>query len=191
MTGQNEPDLVSKAIHGDRNAMEWLWKTHRRWVAVVLMAHKPRQSEMEDLLQEVAVKFVQSVSKLRDPLKFRPWLRSLAVHAATSALRRQETGKRLHGPWQEVDQEFPDPRPGNSAEQMTRAEEVIDRMARLPAEFREVLWLRSIQGLSQKAIAKTLQIPETTIETRLVRARKMLRQALEPLKPMEKAPNRP
>ena len=49
----------------------------------------------------------------------------------------------------------------------------------LPSQYSEPLLLRAVRGLSQREIAETLQLPETTVETRLARARRMLRDELD------------
>jgi RNA polymerase sigma-70 factor (ECF subfamily) len=49
----------------------------------------------------------------------------------------------------------------------------------LPDEYREPLLLRAVRGLSYRQIADILSVPITTVETRLVRARRMLREQIE------------
>jgi RNA polymerase sigma factor (sigma-70 family) len=51
---------------------------------------------------------------------------------------------------------------------------VLTLAQRLAPEYAEPLMLRAMRGMSQKQIAQTLDLPETTVETRLARARKML-----------------
>jgi DNA-directed RNA polymerase specialized sigma24 family protein len=50
--------LIAKACSGDRNAQQELWRAHRRWVAAIILAHRPQSVEVDDLMQDVAVKFV-------------------------------------------------------------------------------------------------------------------------------------
>jgi RNA polymerase sigma-70 factor (ECF subfamily) len=62
------------------------------------------------------------------------------------------------------------------------AEEARRAMAaanRLPEEYREPLLLRCVRGMSYKQIADLMGVPVTTIETRLARARRMVREELE------------
>ena len=47
----------------------------------------------------------------------------------------------------------------------------------LPDGYREPLFLKAVQGLSYRNIAEILGLPETTVETRIARARRMLRDA--------------
>lgn len=60
--------------------------------------------------------------------------------------------------------------------QLQKADAEILRKAldRLPAEFREVLVLRELEGLSYKQLARIMEIPMGTVMSRLARARKRL-----------------
>ncbi|MEM1424474.1 MAG: sigma-70 family RNA polymerase sigma factor [Planctomycetota bacterium] len=149
------------------------WREHRRWVAAVLLAHKPREAELEDLLQEVAVRLVAHAHELRDPTAIKPWLRTIAVNIARSAGRRQKVRRDAR---ETIER---DARSRAQDERTTERDEVLDATMTLPEAYREPLLLRSLRGMSYKQIADTLGVPMTTIETRLVRARRMLKEALE------------
>ena len=62
-----------------------------------------------------------------------------------------------------------------------QARETLELIARLPPLYAEPLLLQSAQGLSQRQIAELLDVPETTVETRLARARRMLREMVRQL----------
>jgi DNA-directed RNA polymerase specialized sigma24 family protein len=66
--------------------------------------------------------------------------------------------------------------PGQLGEEAHR---ILDAARSLPEEYSEPLLLRAVQGLSYRAIGQIMELPETTIETRIARARRMLREALE------------
>jgi RNA polymerase sigma-70 factor (ECF subfamily) len=61
------------------------------------------------------------------------------------------------------------------------AAEMLALLERLPSQFAEPLLLQATQGLSQRQLAQLLGVPETTVETRLARGRRMLRQLLQQL----------
>ncbi|MFZ4573600.1 MAG: RNA polymerase sigma factor, partial [Phycisphaerales bacterium] len=100
------------AIAGDEDSLRALWSDHRRWVAAILLAHKPRWADVEDLLQEVALSFVRKVHEIRDPRALKPWLRTVALNAAHAAARSGKvrtwaTGRQSSDPGFEADQRAP------------------------------------------------------------------------------------
>ncbi len=56
---------------------------------------------------------------------------------------------------------------------------LLDRLARLPESYREPLVLRAVSGMRSKQIACVLGVPPATVDTRIARARRMLRE-IEP-----------
>jgi DNA-directed RNA polymerase specialized sigma24 family protein len=95
----SEADLAQRAIAGESEAVAALWRTHRRWVGAVLLAHRPRGVDLEDLLQEVAVIVLQKIAELRDPERLRPWLAAIARNVARMEGRvGHRTQKRFNFP---------------------------------------------------------------------------------------------
>ena len=171
VAGLAEARLHARAAQGEVEAIESVWRRNRRWIAAVLAAHAPRGVEIEDLLQEVAATFLAKAREIRDAASVRGWLRVVAVNEARMAARdrgiERKSLARFAASWR-----------GESADRHAAAEarETLELLARLPAQYAEPLLLQAGQGLSQREIAEILDVPETTIETRLARARRMLRQ---------------
>jgi RNA polymerase sigma-70 factor, ECF subfamily len=170
----------------DHADLRELWLSHRRWIGAILLAHKPAHEDLEDLLHEVALRLVRSADDLRDPAAVRPWLRTVAINVARTAGRR--TKVRRDGARSVADSvsdraersdlgDAPAPERLGAREEAQRA---MDAAGRLPEHYREPLLLRAVRGMSYRQIADTLGIPITTVETRLARARRMLREELEP-----------
>ena len=156
------------------------WREHRRWVAAVLLAHMPRHAELEDLLQDVALTLVARGHELREPAALRGWLRTVALNTARMAARRVRLP--VADTAGEGGEQLPDPaveRRERQRDAAAEAERALQLTRELPDPYREALLLRCVDGLSQKQIAETLGVPETTVETRLARARRMLRDKLE------------
>lgn len=187
--------IIARAIRGDHDALRRLWNEHRRWVAAILLAHMPRSSksgaaagpELDDLLQEVAVTLIGKISGLRDEAAFKPWLRAVAMSIARTSGRRTKVRKegwlRLVGfSGRESDADALDAGPGSArAEVLAEGRRLMDLAAELPDGYREPLLLKCVQGMSYKQIGEVMGLPDTTIETRIARARRMLRErALRP-----------
>lgn len=164
------------------SALVRLWHAHRRWVAAVVYAHKPRDVEVDDLLQDVAMRLVRNVHLLNDPDSVRPWLRTVAINVARSAGRRTRARSRVitsidAEKAQQIASGQPLDRGAFDRSARDRGRRALELAAGLPPHYREPLLL-SIRGLSQKQVADILGEPVTTVETRLIRARRMLRDEL-------------
>jgi len=168
---------IESAIAGHSDALSQVWVGVRRWVAVILIAHKPREADLEDLLQLVALQVCRKVHEVRDPSLFKPWLRTVTINIAREqgrkATRKRAGMLRLVG------------RTRNEADQIGNmqlsedAKRVLDAALSLPEKYREPVLMRCQQSMSYKQIAEVLSLPETTIETRIARGRRMLRETIE------------
>lgn len=162
---------------GDALDVEAIWAEHRRWVAAILLAYKPRWVDLDDLLQDVAVAVVRHGRELRDPSAVKPWLRSVAINAARAAARsgnvRQAHLESLRlGTAGEAPAGDADARIGEESSR------VLAHAMELPDGYREPLILKAVRDLSYRQIGEVLGLPETTVETRIARARRMLRERL-------------
>ncbi|UCD75352.1 MAG: sigma-70 family RNA polymerase sigma factor [Phycisphaerales bacterium] len=168
--------VVADAVRGDREAMQALWQTHRRWIAAVLLTHKPRQVELEDLLQEVAMTVVKRIGTLRDEANVRSWLRTVAINAARAAGRSTNRRPQMTLVGEDVEAQSPPPIDHASSDEQFRR--VMDAVGLLPEEYREPLMLRAMHGMRSRQISTILGIAPATIDTRVARARGMLREIL-------------
>src|SRR5262245_52860470 len=165
--------LVERARAGDRDAASSLWREHRAWIAASLIARGARAADLEDLLQETALAFVRHLPTLRDAASLRPWLRALAANALRTEHRKSAVRARRRS-----DEDVRTIAAGETPDAREDAQCALARLRALPPEYAEPLLLRCVRGLSQREIAATLGLPETTVETRLVRARRLLREQL-------------
>lgn len=182
---RTEERLIERARSGDRRAQQNLWRAHRRWVAAIILAHRPRSVEVEDLMQDTALKFITRIETLRDAAAFRPWLRRIAINICRGAARRDRPTLSLaeddrdlddrHGRHRAPPAAAPGPSPGGQVAQRDSSECLFQHALTLPPEYREPLLLRCVRGLSYLEISEILDMPVTTVETRLARARRMLR----------------
>lgn len=184
----SDNDLLARAAKGDAEALGALWHAQRRWLAAILLAYMPADASLDDLLQEVALIMVKRLSTLREPDALRPWLRTVAVNVARGEARSRAL--RLRGrPLPEDGEQLVDEVGARRLAAREQLQPVLAAARELPPKYREPLLLKALQGLSQGEIAATLDLPVTTVETRLAQARRLLRQALQPAPPG--APLRP
>ncbi len=156
-----------------------IWRTHRRWLSAVLLAHRPRGADLDDLLQEVALIVTRRLGDLREPERLMPWLRAIAVNVARGAARRAAAAPAQSTAPEELDGLAAAASDLERLELQEEARHVLCLALALAPEYREPLFLRCLDGMSQRDIAEALGLPETTVETRIARARKALREAAE------------
>ena len=165
--------VVVDAVNGDHAAMDALWHEHRRWIAAVLLAHKSAEDQVEDLLQDVAMTIVRKINTLRDTRHVRAWLRTVAVNAARASARSRRARPKL-APLS-VDPPGPDHFGATRVSVDDEARHLMTLAARLPNSYREPLLLRAVHGMRGRQIAEIMNLAEATVETRIARGRRMLR----------------
>jgi RNA polymerase sigma-70 factor (ECF subfamily) len=183
--------LFTKAHRGDTAALRELWQINRRWIAGVLLAYKPRHAELDDLLQEVALTMVRKIDAVREPEALTAWLRAVAINTARLAARSEQRRPehkgasslraRNAGPVPLNDDALADSTAFESDLVAARREEgqrLLNSVLALPEAYREPVLLRSVKGMSYREISAITGLPETTIETRIARGRRMLRDQL-------------
>ena len=174
---QRERATITAAIRGESEAVRDLWQDHRRWVAVILLAHKPREIDLEDLLQDVAMTFVRTISELREEAAFKPWLRTVSINAARASGRKVRTYRKHFGDAVSAEAGVEERRSmGPDEATNEEARRLMSLAMEMPEGYREPLLLRCVRGMNYKAIAQLLSLPETTVETRIARGRRMLRE---------------
>jgi RNA polymerase sigma-70 factor (ECF subfamily) len=128
-------------------------------------------AEAEDVVQDACVRAMRFYGSLRDD-DARAWLLTIVRNTWYSRVsRRGAAGLPLEAADDPVDEE-PDPE-AHLLRQRTVAH-VRQAIEQLPVDFREVLVLREIEGMSYKEIAAVVQVPTGTVMSRLARARDRL-----------------
>ena len=160
--------------------MEWADVVAKYADVVYTMAYRLTgdDEEARDLAQDVLVRLHRGLAKYREG-NFEGWLYRTTVNAFRDRLRKR---KRLR------EDVLGDEPPGMKTtgiveEEVQRGElhDVVQRaLVKLPAEYREAVVLRDLEGRSYEEIAQILGIPAGTVRSRIHRGREALRQLLEP-----------
>lgn len=136
----------------------------------------------EDLVQDTMLKAYRSWRQYRPGTNAKGWLLTILRNTFINDYRR-----RKHEPVamdieavapHALDRSIAETDPEGSFFAQIVDDKVIEAVDALPTEFREVLALSDIEGMSYADIAKTLQIPVGTVKSRLFRARRLLQATL-------------
>lgn len=172
--------LLEAARRGESEALASLWQRHAPWLRAVLLAHGTMGADGDDLLQEVAVTFVERHGEIRAGGALPGWLRQVAINVARSAGRKRSV-RRILRPLGDAEASIPDPdqeRQRERTRSSDQLEDVLMEVHKLPLELKEPLLMKSVEGLSQRDIARILSISESAVESRLARARRALRERI-------------
>jgi RNA polymerase sigma factor (sigma-70 family) len=141
-------------------------------------------ADAEDVVQDAAVRALRYFSSLRND-DARAWL--LTIVRNTWYARFSKAGRAEQ---REVLVDMKDQRPDEQLdpEALVIQQQAVERVHRaieeLPADFREVVVLRELEGLSYKEIAEVIGTPIGTVMSRLARGRERLLAVLEPESPL-------
>ena len=164
--------LFSTHSRPDRQALRDRWR--RLYRLAYAWCHEP-QTAM-DLVQDCLAKALRAQHQLQDDKALDAWLFSILLNCWRDHLRGRKDMQELD-PEQLADHDNP--------EQAHSRQQLMDHvrlaMTTLNPEQRQILTLVAIEGLSYDQVAGIMEIPAGTVMSRLCRARKKLREALDAL----------
>jgi RNA polymerase sigma factor (sigma-70 family) len=141
-------------------------------------------ADAEDVVQDAAVRALRYFSSLRND-DARAWLLTIVRNTWYGRFSKAGSAEQ-----RKVFDDMKDERPDEQLdpEALVIQQQAVERVQRaieeLPVDFREVVVLREIEGLSYKEIAAVIGTPIGTVMSRLARGRERLLAVLEPEAPL-------
>jgi len=138
-------------------------------------------ADAEDVLQDAAIRALRFLPSLRND-DARAWLLTIVRNTWYGRVAKLGEARRVAQYEEETMAEPRDESPGPEALvlQQQTVEQVQTAVESLPADFREVIVLRELEGLSYKEIAAIVGVPIGTVMSRLSRGRERLIAILNP-----------
>lgn len=172
----DEKELVRLSQRGDKNSFGLLVRMYEKKVRNLAFQFTRNEAVADDLAQEIFIKAYFALPKFRGQSEFGTWLYRIGVNHIKDHLRKPV--REL--PLSIVPEDRTVPSQSSEAEQDARDFERRRAVVRtcleaLPPKLRIIITLRDIQGMSYDEIARTLSISQGTVDSRLFRARQLLR----------------
>jgi len=170
-------------------ALEQLVREHARFVFRIAFSILRDHHEAEDAAQECFLRVLKVKQRLPEIREQKTWLARIAWRCALD--RSQKVRSRLHSDLSLSNSESDDPAatlaalrdPAADPEQLAASAQMsalLERVvATLPEDLRITLQISTVQELTSGEVAAVLGIPEGSVRTRLMRARKLLKQKLQ------------
>jgi RNA polymerase sigma-70 factor, ECF subfamily len=173
-TTDSDEGLVERTLQGELAAFEELARRHRD-IVFRTAARIVGPTEAEDVTQDAFLRAFHRLDQYRGTAAFRTWLLQIAQNAALNTLARVR--RRPVDPVLESD-ELPDRdpvrHPATRLERRERQKRLELKLVSLRPEYRSLLVLRDLEGLSYGEIADVLDMPLGSVKGRLHRARSEL-----------------
>ena len=181
-----DAELAALARQGDGAAFRVIMQRHNRRLYRAARAVLHDDAEAEDVVQEAYVRAFAALGDFRGDSSLATWLTRIALNEALGRLRRRRPTVAIETfdarPEARVIP-FPLMSPDMNPEQAAARQDVRRLLERaidgLPEPFRVVFVLRDVEELSIEETAAQLGLRPETVKTRLHRARRRLREALD------------
>ena len=186
--GQDDQALIQRCQAGDVAAFEPLVEKYRQRVWRIAYQIVRDREEAWDVSQEAFIRAYQSLASFRGQSAFYTWLFRIVVNLATDRVRQRAARGRAFGTERVPDTEWDGAlsddataRPDEEAARREQRRRLARTLQELPPNFRTIIVLSDVEGLSYREIAEVLNIPVGTVMSRLHNARKRFRELLKPL----------
>lgn len=177
----NERELIARLQKRDEVAFEELIRQYEKKVYTLCFRMCGNSEDAEEAAQDAFLALWRGIDRFRQESSLSTWIYRLATNACIDTLRRR---KKQSGSVSLDDEElFVDavdtsPQPQETVEHRETQKLLQEGLSALPEEYRKVLILREIEGLSYTEIAESASIELGTVKSRISRGRSLLRNFL-------------
>ena len=184
---EKDHSLVQRVQRGDKVAFEMLFTKYQRRVSRLVSRFVRSDAEVEDIVQESFIKAYRALGSFRGDSAFYTWLYRIAVNTAKNYLVAASKRPISLTQFEKNDDDdfeedhFMSDAATPESELITKqiAETVNKTMNELPADLREAIMLREIEGMSYEDIADSMGCPIGTVRSRIFRAREAISQKIK------------
>jgi RNA polymerase sigma-70 factor (ECF subfamily) len=184
---QTDEQLVARAQEGNARAFELLVRKYQ-YKIIQLVSRLVGESDAPDVAQETFIKAYRALNGFRGQSAFYTWLYRIGINTAKNHIVSR--GRRPAN--QDIDiadaeqyghtEHLSDV---DTPESLLLSDEIKQKVAevihKLPADLRQAITLRELEGLSYEEIAEVMDCPIGTVRSRIFRAREAIDAVVQPL----------
>jgi RNA polymerase sigma-70 factor, ECF subfamily len=179
VVGPTDEELVETFQRGEGSAFDVLVRRWDRRIQGLIYRVVGGEEEARDLCQETFLRAYRGLGTFKKEARFSSWLYQIALNVSRDRLRRRRL--RNHVSLDELSEEGEarwaqaGPTALDLVESQDLSRAVAQAVASLPEEQREVIVLKEYEGLTFQEISLVLDVPLSTVKTRLYRGLGQLR----------------
>ena len=183
---RTDAELIAAVRRGDTASFEPLLKKYQPRVFATARRYARRESEVEDIVQEVFLKAFHKLNSFRGDAPFEHWLMRLAVRTCYDFLRAHQRNREMSlADFTDEQTDWLDhfaANPADASENAAAARELVEKvLAQLSPAARLVITLLEIEDRSVKEVAALTGWSVPVVKIRAFRARAQMRKCLEKL----------
>lgn len=178
-----EKELVKRSINGDEDAFGRLVEKYKSRVFNMALSITRNPENADDIAQETFIRAYFGLPRFKHKSTFGTWLYRITINLIKDHLRKKERMPKLsieevkENPFDQEDEVI---KREDEKKQDERRVFVHRFIRTLPEKYQVILTMRDIHEFSYGEIAKILRLSPGTVDSRLHRARRMLRKKIEP-----------
>ena len=184
---QTDEQLVARAQEGESRAFELLVRKYQ-FKIIQLVTRLVGESDAPDVTQETFIKAYRALNGFRGQSAFYTWLYRIGINTAKNHIvSRGRRPANQDIDIQDAEQYGHTEHLSDMAtpESMLLSDEIKQKVAevihKLPADLRQAITLRELEGLSYEEIAEVMDCPIGTVRSRIFRAREAIDAVVQPL----------
>lgn len=167
---------IEQFLNGEEKGFEMLVRKYQNRVLNIVYSLIGQDRESEDIMQEVFMKVYHSLKSFKQQSQFSTWLYRIVVNTAYDCLRRRRNFVSDEGILETSAVTYEGPRDALLAREK---EAMIQKaLENIPLKFRVAVVLKDIEGLSYIEISRVLRCSIGTVESKIYRARQLLKREL-------------
>lgn len=169
-------DIVRACQRKERKAQKRLYDDFSPMVLGICLRYVPSRDEAQDLLQETFLTVFEKIGTLDAPETFVSWICQVAINTALNYVTRKH--ELLVGDLSDVE-EVASPSAQSLDTDRYEVEHVMFAIQHIPSIYAVVFNAVEVDGMAPEKVCKWLGIKESSLRSRLSRARQMIKEQLE------------
>jgi RNA polymerase sigma-70 factor (ECF subfamily) len=178
-----DEQLVERALLDEPEAFGEIVKRWERKIFALCFGMLGREDEARDAAQETFISAYRNLGNFRGEAKVSSWLHRIAVNQCLTKQRRAKTRSETFLDEENSEENFfvapSGQSPARKAEKSERLSHVRAAVNSLPPELRQVIVMKEFEEMTFQEISDTLELPLSTVKSRVYTALKQLRMKLE------------
>lgn len=182
--------IIHRFQQGDQKAFEQIYQHYYKRVYYLALKISRNQADAKDIAQDTFVQIQKSLGTLKDPKLFDQWMHRIVISKASDLFRKNKTSSfpEEHAVFQVSKEERNYMLPEANMHMHSDQDVLKHFLEQLDEKYQMVLLLSYFSNMKIRDIARTLEIPEGTVKSRMNTGKEQLRLLIENYQDKESVP---